>query len=112
MNDVILVLAIPAEYSENDKAKMRECTFNAGLISDKNSVRLQFTTEPTFMVVDCGGGTVDLTTRKLLEENQLSEVTERAGDLLNSQYVKMPFTGNDPNLRYEMYLKEIAPAFL
>ncbi|CAB4491821.1 unnamed protein product [Rhizophagus irregularis] len=93
MNDVLLVLTIPAEYSENDKAIMRECTFNAGLISDKNSERLQFTTEPeaaaiycmnclkeykltepgtTFMVVDCGGGTVDLTTRKLLEENQLA----------------------------------------
>ncbi|CAB5127648.1 unnamed protein product [Rhizophagus irregularis] len=172
MNDVLLVLTIPAEYSENDKAIMRECTFNAGLISDKNSERLQFTTEPeaaaiycmnclkeykltepgtTFMVVDCGGGTVDLTTRKLLEENQLGEVTERAGnfcgstfidkkfidllkrevgksavDLLSDrnygqlqyliqefcQYVKMPFTGNDQNLRYEMNLEELAPVLL
>jgi hypothetical protein len=48
MNDVLLVLTIPAEYSENDKAIMRECTFNAGLISDKNSERLQFTTERMF----------------------------------------------------------------
>ena len=32
------------------------------------------------MVVDCGGGTVDLTTRKLLSRNRLSEITERTGD--------------------------------
>ncbi|RIA79988.1 hypothetical protein C1645_839501 [Glomus cerebriforme] len=32
--------------------------------------------EATFMIVDCGGGTVDLTTRKLLEGNQLGEITE------------------------------------
>ena len=32
------------------------------------------------MIVDCGGGTVDLTTRKLINENQLDEITERIGD--------------------------------
>ncbi|CAB4402877.1 unnamed protein product [Rhizophagus irregularis] len=38
----------------------------------------------TFVVVDCGGGTLDLTTRKLVGNNQLqlSEVTERSGDFL------------------------------
>ncbi|CAB5380788.1 unnamed protein product [Rhizophagus irregularis] len=93
MEHILIVITVPAEYSENDKAIMRECTFNAGLIGEKNSEKLQFTTEPeaaaiycmysslreyrltepgtTFMIVDCGGGTVDLTTRKLLEENQL-----------------------------------------
>ncbi|CAB4491833.1 unnamed protein product [Rhizophagus irregularis] len=93
MEHVLLVVTIPAEFSESDKAIMRECTFNAGLIGEKNSEKLQFTTEPeaaavycmhsslreykltepgtTFMIVDCGGGTVDLTTRKLLEGNQL-----------------------------------------
>ena len=45
MEHVLLVLTIPAEYSENDKVIMRECTFNAGLISDKCSEKLQFTTE-------------------------------------------------------------------
>jgi hypothetical protein len=48
MKNVLLVLTVPAEYSENDKAIMRECTFNAGLISDKRSERLQFTTERMF----------------------------------------------------------------
>ncbi|CAB4373725.1 unnamed protein product [Rhizophagus irregularis] len=38
----------------------------------------------TFVVVDCGGGTLDLTTRKLVGNNQLqlSVVTERSGDFL------------------------------
>ena len=48
MENVLLVLTVPAEYSENDKAIMRECTFKAGLISDKNSEKLQFTTERMF----------------------------------------------------------------
>ncbi|CAB5380866.1 unnamed protein product [Rhizophagus irregularis] len=65
---------------------MRICAFDAGLIKEKYSTNLRFTTEPeaaaiycmknlerqnlaqpgtNFMIVDCGGGTVDLTTRKL-----------------------------------------------
>ena len=48
MENVLLVLTVPAEYSENDKAVMRECTFKADLISDKNSEKLQFTTERMF----------------------------------------------------------------
>ncbi|GBB95713.1 hypothetical protein RclHR1_00260018 [Rhizophagus clarus] len=174
MEHILLVLTVPAEYSENDKAIMRECAFNAGLIGDKRSEKLQFTTEPeaaaiycmystlkehkltepgstNFMIVDCGGGTVDLTTRKLLEENQLGEVTRRAGDFCGStfidnefiellkyevgnsaidflrenhygqlqylvqefcQYVKMPFTGDDPNFRFEINLEEFTPALL
>ncbi|CAG8607010.1 14530_t:CDS:2, partial [Funneliformis mosseae] len=74
---------------------MRDCAFNAGLIDDKNSRNLKFTTEPTFMVVDCGGGTVDLTTRKLLEAEQLSEIIERKSEFCGGklcpvikQYVK------------------------
>src|SRR6266498_2155494 len=43
------------------------------------------------MVVDCGGGTVDLTTRKLLDENQLGEVTERAGDFCGSTFIDKEF---------------------
>ena len=48
MENVLFVLTIPAEYSENDKVIMRECAFKAGLISDKNSEKLQFTTERMF----------------------------------------------------------------
>ncbi|CAG8504503.1 13179_t:CDS:2 [Acaulospora colombiana] len=50
-----------------------------------------------FMVVDCGGGTVDLTVRELLEDDQLSEITERTGDCCGSCFVDkayIEFLGN------------------
>ena len=43
-----------------------------------------------FMIVDCGGGTVDLTTRKV-EGNQLGEITERAGDYCGSTFIDREF---------------------
>src|SRR2546429_5067066 len=45
----------------------------------------------TFMIVDCGGGTVDLTTRKLLDKRQLGEITERAGDYCGSTFIDKAF---------------------
>ncbi|CAB4494366.1 unnamed protein product [Rhizophagus irregularis] len=91
--NVLLVLSVPAEYSEKDKSIMRKCAYNAGLINVKNSKNLEFITESeaaaiycmnnklnelqeynlgmTLMVVDCGGYTVDLTTRKLVGINPL-----------------------------------------
>ncbi|CAG8751315.1 2237_t:CDS:1, partial [Dentiscutata heterogama] len=45
----------------------------------------------TYLIVDCGGGTVDLTARKLLPNNQLSENTERSGHYCGSTYVDRNF---------------------
>jgi molecular chaperone DnaK (HSP70) len=45
----------------------------------------------SFMVVDCGGGTVDLTTRKLLENDKLDEITEREGDFCGGSFVDDEF---------------------
>ena len=42
---VLLVLTVPAEYSEKDKAIMRKCVYNAELIGNEHSEKLQFTTE-------------------------------------------------------------------
>jgi hypothetical protein len=42
---VLLVLTVPAEFSERSKAIMRMCAFNAELIKDMCSTNLQFTTE-------------------------------------------------------------------
>ncbi|GES97236.1 hypothetical protein GLOIN_2v1678685 [Rhizophagus clarus] len=110
--NVLLVLTVPAEYSEKEKAIMRECAYNAELINDDVSLQLQFTTEPeaaaiycmdklreydlltvgtTFMIVDCGGGTVDLTTRKLIGNKRLGEITERIGDFCGSTFVDNEF---------------------
>ncbi|CAG8504542.1 13181_t:CDS:2 [Acaulospora colombiana] len=111
LENVLLVLTIPAEYSEEAKATMRDCAYKAGLIRDRTSEQLQFTTEPeaaaiycidslrehdldvgaTFMIVDCGGGTVDLTTRKLLEGGRLGEITERIGDYCGSTFIDAEF---------------------
>ncbi|CAG8504999.1 9396_t:CDS:2 [Funneliformis mosseae] len=88
---VLLVLTVPAEFSEKSKAIMRICAYNAGLIKEECSTNLQFTTELNFMIVDCGGGTVDLTTRKLINDKQLGEVTERAGDFCGSTFVDDEF---------------------
>ena len=43
--NILLVITIPAEFSEKSKAIMRICAFNAGLIKEKFSTNLQFTTE-------------------------------------------------------------------
>ncbi|CAB5341340.1 unnamed protein product [Rhizophagus irregularis] len=73
-----------AEFDDRAKDTMRKCLYNAGLTNSKESNKVEFTTEPeaaaiycmrnlegqnkpisineSFMVVDCGGGTVDLTT--------------------------------------------------
>ncbi|CAB4473682.1 unnamed protein product [Rhizophagus irregularis] len=93
-----------AEFDDRAKDTMRKCLYNAGLTNSKESNKVEFTTEPeaaaiycmrnlegqnkpisineSFMVVDCGGGTVDLTTRKLLRDNKLSEITERTGAIV------------------------------
>ncbi|GBC10505.1 hypothetical protein RclHR1_00970006 [Rhizophagus clarus] len=110
---VSLVLTIPVEYSNHEIADMRDCVFNAGLIEEKYSKNLHFTTEPeaaaiycmknslreydllttetTFMIVDCGGGTIDLTIRKLTGNNQLGEVTESTGDFCGSTFIDKEF---------------------
>ena len=40
-----MILSVPAEYSEKEKAIMRECAYGAELIGDKKTEFLQFTTE-------------------------------------------------------------------
>ena len=47
--DVLLVVTVPAEYSDKARAIMRECIYKAGLIEDKFSTRLQFTTERKYI---------------------------------------------------------------
>ncbi|GBC08036.1 hypothetical protein RclHR1_07890003 [Rhizophagus clarus] len=113
--NVLFVFTVPAEYSEIDQDIMRRCAHQANFIKDKDSPKLQFTTEPeaaaiycmesklqeydllnagtTFMIVDCGGGTVDLTTRKLngIKPLQLGEVTERTGDFCGSTFIDRLF---------------------
>jgi molecular chaperone DnaK (HSP70) len=80
-------------------------------LSTHTSSNLEFITEPeaaaihclsvcrehnlkyndTYLVVDCGGGTVDLTVRTLLAGNKLREVTIRSGGLCGSTFVDEEF---------------------
>lgn len=110
-HQVDFVFTIPAEWPPNTTRIMRQCAYNAGLLTYFNSKNIEFTTEPeaaalhclsvvkehklkpgdSFLVADCGGGTVDLTSRKLLPENKLSEITERIGDLCGSTFVDKEF---------------------
>ncbi|CAG8696780.1 6329_t:CDS:2, partial [Dentiscutata erythropus] len=110
-NQVCIIMTIPAEFDATAISTMRTCAHKAGLVEQKDSPNLLFTTEPeaaaihcmkalkehdlgvgdSFMVVDCGGGTVDLTTRKLLAGNKLSEITEREGDFCGGSYVDQEF---------------------
>ncbi|EXX75123.1 uncharacterized protein OCT59_021705 [Rhizophagus irregularis] len=112
---VLLVLTVPMEYLEEDIAIMRECVYEAELIAKRCSNKLQFTTESeaaaiycmqnvlkehdlltsgkTIMIVDCGGGTVDLTIHKLIGNNQLSEITEGTGDFCGSTFIDNEFIG-------------------
>ncbi|CAJ0833464.1 3028_t:CDS:2, partial [Entrophospora sp. SA101] len=92
-------------------AILRECVWRVGLIESINAKNLEFTTEPeaaaidcipllkqyglksgtNFMIVDCGGGAVDLTMRQLNNEGKISEITERTTDYCGSTYVDKEF---------------------
>ncbi|CAG8537786.1 21895_t:CDS:2 [Rhizophagus irregularis] len=118
--DVLLVLTIPAEYSGMDKVIMRQCVYNADLIKDRDSEKLQFTTESkatalncTFMFVDCGKYTTNLTTRKLVRNDPLhiDKVTVQIRDFYGSRLINEEFikflrerlgTCDDKKFNYEL----------
>ncbi|CAG8551863.1 7908_t:CDS:10 [Ambispora gerdemannii] len=109
--NVLFVMAVPAEWTDEAKGFLRKLAYDAGMLEDLNSENLEFTTEPEaaaihcirilnehsltvgapFMIVDCGGGTVDLTTRAVLPDRRLSEITIRAGDYCGSSFVDKNF---------------------
>jgi hypothetical protein len=43
--NVLIILSVPAEYSEKEIVTMRACALDAGLICEENAECLQFTTE-------------------------------------------------------------------
>ncbi|KAG9304705.1 hypothetical protein G9A89_016184 [Geosiphon pyriformis] len=109
--DVQIVMTVPAEFDDTAKAILRYCAYQARLLDIEESSNLIFTTEPEaaaiyclhylreyplrenepFMVVDCGGGTVDLTIRNLLSQRKIGEITMRTGGLCGSSYVDREF---------------------
>lgn len=84
-NKIHWVLTVPAIWSDSSKAMMRKSAYYAGMIPTENSHRLLLGLEPecaaiacqmwgtgtTFLVADCGGGTLDITSHEVLSTSPL-----------------------------------------
>ncbi|MTJ55908.1 Hsp70 family protein [Anabaena sp. UHCC 0253] len=111
-NEILWCLTIPAIWKDDEKSFMRRAAIKAGLItgSDDDRERLLLVLEPEaaaiycqekdqaeleagkrFMVVDCGGGTVDITVHEVSPHGGLDEVAEGSGGAYGSTYVDKEF---------------------
>ena len=111
-NEILWCLTIPAIWTDADKQLMRRAAQKAGLInsSSDDAERLLLVLEPEaaaiacqekdksqlkpgtrFMVVDCGGGTVDITTHEVVAGKGLKEIVEGTGGAYGSTYVDRSF---------------------
>ncbi|CAM9775580.1 unnamed protein product, partial [Hapterophycus canaliculatus] len=114
VTDVNWVLTVPAIYDDFAKNFMRQAAHKAGMIDRVGSARLRLCLEPEaaclavtmednpltcdaegkkMMVVDCGGGTVDITTYKIasVDPLRLAEVKAPSGGMWGSTYVDKAF---------------------
>ena len=108
--DVQWVLTVPAIWKDGAKGFMRKAAYNAGLIDVENSRRLVLALEPesacvacdvhklakpgdAFMVLDCGGGTVDITMNRLSSASplRLDEIAAPSGGPWGSTFVDKQF---------------------
>jgi molecular chaperone DnaK (HSP70) len=106
------VLTVPAIWTDEGKGFMRHAAVEAGLIADKDSASLILALEPEaaclateqdtrgflsvndkFLVLDCGGGTVDITMHKCLSKTpfRLEEIARPEGGDWGSTYVDESF---------------------
>ncbi|RIA97896.1 hypothetical protein C1645_813429 [Glomus cerebriforme] len=124
---VLFVLAVPAEFPENSKVTLRESEAAAIYCLDTIETKIQDYIGKSFLVVDCGGGTVDLTIRKLLKFIKFLETKIGNSAIDNfkkdhyGQYqllihefcrnVKLPFTGIEEDYKnYELDIKRKFPS--
>jgi len=110
--EILWCLTIPAIWKDEEKSFMRSAAVQAGLItaSENDRDRLLLVLEPEaaaiycqekdqsqlqagqrFMVVDCGGGTVDITVHEVSPHGGLDEVAEGTGGAYGSTYVDQEF---------------------
>ena len=111
-DEILWCLTVPAIWSDSSKKLMRTAAKEAGLIrySSEDSSRLLLALEPEaavlycleiekmqlrsgdrIMVLDCGGGTVDITTHELDRNKALREIIPGAGGAFGSIYVDKYF---------------------
>ncbi|KAI5296056.1 hypothetical protein KEM52_005869 [Ascosphaera acerosa] len=105
-------LTVPAIWDDGAKASMRIAAAQAGFVEDPNDRRLNLISEPeaaamycaksdmldlrvndALLIVDCGGGTVDLIAYQVDEVNPLSvsECTPGSGALVGSGWLNRGF---------------------
>lgn len=131
-NDISWVLTVPAIYDDFAKRFMREAACEAGIIDAVDSSRLKLCLEPEaaclaislkedpkafhalevgnhVMILDCGGGTVDITTHKVhsLTPLELSEVLPATGGAWGSTMVDEAFKVWLANFLGEVLFKRI-----
>jgi molecular chaperone DnaK (HSP70) len=117
-SDCKWVLTVPAIWTDSAKGFMRKAAFKAGLVSEENSNRLLLALEPEaaclacesqsthlksgdeFMVLDCGGGTVDITLHsvKTAKPLALDEIAVPSGG---------PWGGTCVDREFEKFIEEI-----
>jgi hypothetical protein len=106
-------LTVPAIWDDAAKASTRAAAIQAGFIRDENDKRLTLVTEPeaaamfctktgllnlkvrdSILIIDCGGGTVDLIAYEVEEEQPLSvaECTGGTGDSCGSMALNHNFS--------------------
>ncbi|CAN0254289.1 unnamed protein product [Ectocarpus fasciculatus] len=112
--EVAWVITVPAIYDDFAKRFMRQAAHGAGMVDRVDSVRLRLCLEPeaaclavtkddnpltceaegkNMMIVDCGGGTVDITAYKILSVDplNLAEVAAPDGGIWGSTLVDNAF---------------------
>ncbi len=97
--EILWCLTIPAIWDDSSKVLMRKAAEKAGLVKQYNDeIHLWLVLEPEaaawycqekeahqltvgkyFMVIDCGGGTIDITSYKVTANKKLEEVTHGGG---------------------------------
>lgn len=121
LRDVQWVLTVPAIWNDFGKSFMRKAAFKAGLIDNELSDNLMLVLEPEgaslavhvgasqhgllgpgsrFMVLDCGGGTVDITVHEVLTVQPLAlkAIAVPSGGNWGGDYV---------NIEFKKFLKEL-----
>ncbi|XP_052760705.1 heat shock 70 kDa protein 12A-like isoform X2 [Mya arenaria] len=104
-NDVLWVLTVPAIWSDQAKCFMRECAVMAGILNENLILALEpeaasmfcrnisvektigsgessvssFKPGETYIILDAGGGTVDITVHTVLENGKLKEMHTPSG---------------------------------
>ncbi|XP_035679092.1 heat shock 70 kDa protein 12A-like [Branchiostoma floridae] len=115
-DDIRWVLTVPAIWDDSAKQFMRQAAYKAGIASEAKEGQLLIALEPEaagifcrqdstqnhlldikpgdrYMIVDCGGGTVDITVHEISENGKVKEVTTASGGDWGGTKVDVAFLG-------------------